>query len=72
MAKKSRSGNKKWIQGAIKNKGALRRQLGVKGSGKIPRKKLVAASKKGGKLGQRARLAMTLRGLNKSRSKKRR
>lgn len=49
-----------WIAGAIKKPGALRKQLGVKGNKNISHKKLVAAAKKGGKLGQRARLAMTL------------
>ncbi len=53
-----------WIQGAIKKPGALRQQLGVKEGEKIPAKKLNAAAKKGGKLGQRARLAKTLRGFN--------
>jgi hypothetical protein len=56
---------KKWIQGAIKKPGALRKSLGVKKGKDIPVKKLKAASKKPGKLGQRARLAMTLRNLNK-------
>lgn len=51
----------KWIQKAIKKPGALREQLGVKKGKKIPMKKLEAASKKPGKLGQRARLAKTLR-----------
>ena len=51
---------KKWIQKAIKKPGALRQQLGVKKGQNIPRKKLAAAAKKGGKLGQRARLAQTL------------
>jgi len=51
-----------WIQGAIKKPGALRQQLGVKEGEKIPAKKLNAAAKEGGKLGQRARLAKTLRG----------
>ena len=49
-----------WIQGAIKKPGALREQLGVKKGEKIPKGKLEAAAKKGGKLGQRARLAITL------------
>ena len=53
---------KDWIQGAIKKPGALRKQLGVKEGEKIPMKKLNAAAKEGGKLGQRARLAKTLRG----------
>ena len=50
----------KWIQGAIKKPGALRKSLGVKSGEKIPAKKLAAAAKKPGKLGQRARLAKTL------------
>jgi hypothetical protein len=56
---------KKWIQGAIKKKGALRKELGVKKGKKIPKKKLAAAAKKGGKLGKRARLAETLGKLRK-------
>lgn len=55
----------KWIQKAIKKPGALREQLGVKKGKKIPKKKLAAAAKKGGKLGQRARLAQTLSKLRK-------
>ena len=53
--------DKKWIQKAIKKPGALRKSLGVKTGKKIPAKKLAAAAKKGGKLGQRARLAQTLK-----------
>ena len=56
---------KNWIAGAIKNPGALRQQLGVKGDKPIPAAKLATAAKKGGKLGQRARLAQTLKGLKK-------
>lgn len=56
---------KDWIKGAIKKPGALRKSLGVKKGKDIPVKKLQVASKKPGKLGQRARLAMTLRNLNK-------
>ena len=56
---------KKWIQGAIKEKGALHRELGVPEGKKIPAKKLSKAAKKGGKLGRRARLAETLKGLRK-------
>ena len=52
---------KNWIKGAIKKPGALRESLGVKKGHKIPSSKLNAAAKKGGKLGQRARLAKTLR-----------
>ena len=49
VPKKMKEGGN-WIQGAIKKPGALREQLGVK---------------KGGKLGQRARLAITLGKMNK-------
>lgn len=57
--------NKKWIQKAIKNKGSLRKSLGIKKGKKIPVSKLNAAAKKSGKLGRRARLAKTLRKINK-------
>lgn len=56
---------KKWIQSAIKKPGALRKELGVKKGKTIPKSKLKAAAKKGGKLGQRARLAETLSGFKK-------
>lgn len=49
-----------WISSAIKKPGALHSQLGIPQGKKIPRGKLIAASKKGGKLGKRARLALTL------------
>jgi hypothetical protein len=55
----------KWISKAIKKKGALRKALHVKKGKKIPAKKLNAAARKGGKLGQRARLAKTLGKLRK-------
>ena len=51
----------KWIQKAIKKPGSLRKSLGIKKGKKIPASKLNAAAKKGGKLGQRARLAKTLK-----------
>lgn len=56
---------KKWIQKAIDptKKGSLKKALGVGKGKKIPLDKLKAAAKKGGKVGQRARLAMTLRKL---------
>jgi hypothetical protein len=57
--------NGKWIQKAIKKPGALRAQLGAKKGEPIPAGKLAAAAKKGGKLGQRARLAMTLKKMKK-------
>lgn len=57
----------KWIQKAINpaNKGKLHKQLGVPAGKKIPAKKLEAAAEKGGKLGKRAHLAQTLKGLHK-------
>jgi len=54
-----------WIAGAIKKPGALRKELGVKKGKDIPAKKLAAAAKKKGKIGQRARLAETLKKMNK-------
>jgi hypothetical protein len=57
---------KNWIQKAIKKPGALRKSLKIKKGQKIPLKKLQAAAKKGGKLGKRARLALTLRRLRRS------
>lgn len=52
---------KNWIAGAIKNKGALRQELGAKKGKPIPAKKLAAAAKKPGVEGKRARLAETLK-----------
>lgn len=54
----------KWIQKAIKKPGALRSALKVPAGKTIPGKKLEAAAKKPGKVGQRARLAKTLRGFD--------
>jgi hypothetical protein len=54
---------KKWIQKAIKKPGALKEQLGVKPNKRIPAKMLDRATKAPGKLGARARLAKTLRGM---------
>lgn len=56
---------KNWIKGAIKHKGALHMEMHVPSGKVIPAKKLKAAAKKGGKLGQRARLAETLKHLRK-------
>lgn len=50
-----------WIKDAIKNPGALRKALGVKKGKRIPAKKLEKAAKAPGKMGQRARLAKTLK-----------
>jgi hypothetical protein len=55
----------KWIQKAIKKPGALRKQLGAKPGKPIPAGKLAAAAKKPGKMGQRARLAQTLKKMKK-------
>jgi hypothetical protein len=52
---------KEWIKDAIKKPGALRSSLGVKEGQKIPAKKLAKAAKAPGKMGQRARLAQTLK-----------
>jgi len=52
---------KNWIKGAIKKPGALHRDLDVPQGEKIPASKLAAAAKKDGKVGQRARLAQTLK-----------
>jgi len=59
------SKQRRWIQKAIKRPGALHRQLGIPQGKKIPVSVLRAAAKKGGKLGKRARLALTLRKLNR-------
>jgi len=56
---------KNWIASAIKKPGALHADLGVPQGKKIPAGKLKAAAKKGGKTGQRARLAETLKGMRK-------
>ena len=56
---------KNWIKDAIKKPGALRESMGVKAGEKIPAKKLAKAAKAPGKMGQRARLAQTLKGLKK-------
>lgn len=60
-----KGGSTKWIQKAIKKPGALKKSLGVAKDKPIPAKKLAAAAKAPGKLGQRARLAQTLKGLKK-------
>jgi hypothetical protein len=58
----------KWIQKAIhpSKKGSLKKALGVKKDETIPAGKLKSAAKKGGKTGQRARLAMTLKKLKEN------
>ncbi len=63
--KKKKSVDRNWIQGAVKKPGALRLALGVKKGQDIPKKKLAAAAKKPGKMGQRARLAETFAKMRK-------
>jgi hypothetical protein len=53
--------SKKWIQNAIKKPGQLHRDMGVPQGKKISMKKLKQYAKKKGKVGQRARLAETLK-----------
>ncbi len=65
VAMKKGGSTSKWIQSAIKKPGALKASMGVKKGEKIPAKKLAAAAKKPGKMGQRARLAQTLSKLKK-------
>jgi hypothetical protein len=60
-----KGGSTNFIQKAIKKPGALRKALGAKKGEPIPAKKLAAAAKAPGKLGQRARFAQTLKGFKK-------
>lgn len=56
----------KWIQKAIKHKGSLHRELGVKEGEKIPAKKLEKAThSKNPTERKRATLAKTLKKINK-------
>lgn len=57
--------SKDWIKGAIKKPGALHRQMGIPAGKPIPVNALAKAATKPGKLGQRARLAETLKGFKK-------
>lgn len=56
---------KKWIQSAIKKPGSLRASMHIKKGKNIPAAKLQKASHAQGKLGKRARLAITLKKLRK-------
>ena len=56
---------KNFIKEAIKKPGALRKSMGVKKGETIPAKKLDAATKAPGKMGQRARFAEMLKGFKK-------
>lgn len=55
---------KNFIAGAIKHPGALHKQLGVPQGQKIPAAKLAKAAHAGGKLGERARFAETLKNMH--------
>lgn len=58
--------SKKWIQGAIKHKGALHKELGVPQGKKIPESKIKKAEhSKNPTLKKRAVLAETLKGMKK-------
>jgi hypothetical protein len=61
MKKGGKVSGKNFIKDAIKKPGALRESLGVKKGEKIPAGKLAKAAKAPGKMGQRARLAQTLK-----------
>lgn len=60
-----KGGKKNWIASATKDKGALHKALGIPVGQVIPLATLKAAAAKGGKVGMEARLAITLRNLNK-------
>lgn len=54
-----------FIKGAIKRPGALHAALGVPKGKTIPAGKVAAAAKQPGKVGQEARFAKMLKGINK-------
>ena len=59
-----RRGNRKgknWIAGSVEKAGTLREELGVPEGQPIPQDLLDRAAKRPGKIGQRARLAKTMR-----------
>jgi hypothetical protein len=66
-ARRKKRSNKRFIQGAIKRPGQLHADLGVPKGKTIPVAKLRAAAKRKDKVGQRARFALALRGMNKKR-----
>jgi hypothetical protein len=53
---------RKWIKRAVRRRGRLHRDLRVPAGRKIPTATLRRAAKRKGKIGQRARLALRLRG----------
>ena len=58
-----------WIAGAIKKPGALHKELKIPQGQNIPHSVLAKAAEKGGKEGQRARLAETLSKMPKKKFK---
>ena len=54
-----------WIEHMHMKKGALHSEMHIPKSEKIPMGKLRKAAKAGGKMGKRAKLALTLQGFNK-------
>jgi|GEM_PF-1767812 len=54
-----------WIKTAIKHHGQLHRDLGVPQGQEIPHEKIVEAAKRKDVVGDRARMALTLRALHK-------
>lgn len=67
--RRRRRRKKKWIQATHLRKGALHRQLGIPAGEKIPVSLLHEVEHEPGKLGQRARLALTLRRIGQRRKK---
>ena len=59
-----------WISKAIKRPGQLHKDLGIPEGDKIPLSTLKAAAKGKDKTGQRARLALTMRGFKRQSRKK--
>lgn len=58
---------KRWIAGAVRHRGALHRALGVPLGQRLPLSLVRRAARAPGKLGRRARLALTLRKLRRRR-----
>jgi hypothetical protein len=57
----------KWIQRAIRKPGALRKQLGAKEDETLSHSEVEKASRQGGKIGKRAKLALLLRRFHSAR-----
>ena len=68
--KRRKSDGEKWVKEKIKRPGQLHRDLGIPQGEKIPVSKIREAAKRKGKVGERARFALTLRKFNKRKKKK--